>query len=87
MNEPSHFWTDNTGNLKGVGTLSISRILLICHQVTTTLHPTSDIVIIGNIDHNRQYRVKKYIRNSLTNRIHGKNAQLPLRLDTHISPG
>ncbi|HZC50091.1 MAG TPA: hypothetical protein VE244_13645 [Nitrososphaeraceae archaeon] len=31
--------------------------------------------------------MKKYIRNPLTNTIHGKNDQLPLRLDTHISPG
>jgi hydrogenase-4 membrane subunit HyfE len=37
----------NTGNLKGVITLFIS-ILLISHQVTTTLHHKSD-------SHNRQY--------------------------------
>jgi hypothetical protein len=53
--------------------------LLIFHQVTTTLRLTS------NINHNRQYRVKKYIPNSLTNTIHGKNAKLSLRLDTHLS--
>jgi hypothetical protein len=33
------------------------------------------------------YQVKKYIPNSLTNTIHGKNDQLPLWLDTHISSG
>ena len=37
--------------------------------------------------HYRQYPAKKYIPNSLTNKIYGKNDQLSVRLDTHISAG
>ncbi|MDQ3836386.1 MAG: hypothetical protein M3270_05575 [Thermoproteota archaeon] len=54
--------------------------MLISNQVVTTPHPTSGIVIM-------QCRMKKYIPNSFTNMIHGKNDQLSLRLDAHIPTG
>jgi hypothetical protein len=70
----------NTGNLpKGVRTFSICKILLISHQVTTTL------TLQAAYTHNGQYIVKTYIPSSHPNLIDGKNDQLSLRLDTYIS--
>ena len=73
----------NVGNLpKGVRTFSIRKILLIFHQVTTTLTTLQAVYT-----HRGQYIVKKYIPSSPPNIIDGENDQLSLRLDTYISAG